>query len=84
MPANDNVYEDSGKSWIEILEQRSPESRAIVLCPNQAEQACMEAQRQLTHVIQARGDCSVELAALEAAFAEVDQVRKAAYRMARQ
>lgn len=81
---DDDDHEDAGKSWAEILERRSPEGRAVVLRLNQAEQACMEAQRRVTRAIEKHQDCADDFAAFEAAFAEVDRMRKEVYRMARQ
>lgn len=77
-------YEDAGKSRAEIIEERSPEGCAVMLRLNQAEQACMEAQRRATRAIQGRQDFTAEFAAFEEAFAEVDRMRKEVYRMVRQ
>jgi hypothetical protein len=74
----------AGKSWAEILEQRSPEGLAVVLRLNQTEQATIEAQHRAVKAIEAHRDCAAEFDAFEATLAEVDRMRKEVYRMARQ
>ncbi|WP_260598243.1 hypothetical protein [Sphingomonas endolithica] len=74
----------AGKSWAEILEQRSPEGRAVVLRLSQAEQAAIEAQRRVMKALEAHRDCAAEIEAFDAMSAEVDRMRKEVYRMARQ
>jgi hypothetical protein len=84
MQVDDHEDEEDGEAWADILARRSPEGRAVVDELHRAEQAVITIQNRIMAAIEANRDYAEDYEAFEAAFAEVDRMRREVYRLARQ